>query len=182
MAVFAAAIMFAITAVTLIGGIQSHFGGEGHRGAVRERRPPKGTSVIPVLVVVGAVIGVGMARVVRTPPSPAAEQQASTYQAVLGGAPVYRGPSNGAPLPRLNLPITYDYGPGPRHPTPLPTDVPSSPLATGGTNQSPSTSPSANQPPVSPIPLPSCSSLSGGPPGSSGSGGRIVIGPCVVPT
>ncbi len=117
MAVLAAMIL-AISVGALLRGLVVARG----RGAVaRSRRCPP-VSVIPVLfsvVMVGALTLGGLGRATSAPPRQS-QPALQLPQAALDAAPVYPGPSNEAPLPRLNLPITYNYGPGPRHPVPSP--------------------------------------------------------------
>jgi hypothetical protein len=86
-------------------------------------RRPRRVSVLPLvfaLAVTGALMDAGFKgafdqRRATTPPpvSPVADPSAAS-------APMYPGPPSGAPLPKLDLLIVFDYGPGPRHPTPGP--------------------------------------------------------------
>ena len=92
---------------------------------------PRGVSVLPIafaLAVTGALLSTGLrgesdqSRPVTPTASPPASSLADGPPA---SVPVYPGPPTDAPLPRLDLPITFDYGPGPRYPVPGP--GPSSP-------------------------------------------------------
>jgi hypothetical protein len=180
MAVFAAAIMFAISVTVVLGGVVSERG----RVAVTDsRRPPRTgvTLALFSLAVVGALMGAGLGGRPSTPQPSAVGPAPSSFQSAVGAVPVYPGPSNGAPLPRLNLPITYDYGPGPRHPVPPPGSAPPSALgANSGVNSAPEGSglaPSTTPLPPPPVPLPSC--LASAEPGAPGAGGVRVIAPCL---
>jgi hypothetical protein len=176
MAVFVAAIMLSISVAVVIRGVVS----EGGRVAFRDSRQPPRTGVPLILfslAMVGALMGAGLGGRPSTPrpsalgpaPSP------SEFESAIGAVPVYPGPSNGAPLPRLNLPITYDYGPGPRHPVPPAGSAPpalGANLAPQPSGLAPSTTP---VPP--PVPLPSCvSSLE---PVAPGVGSVRVIASCL---
>jgi hypothetical protein len=180
MAVLAAAIMFTISAVVVIGG---HVGDVGQVAVRDSRRPPR-TSVVLMLfslVVVGALMGGGLASRPSAPRASPFEPAPSTSQAALESAPVYPGPSNHAPLPRLNLPITYDYGPGPRRPVPSPGSAPPAVGADGPTGtEAPAPAGSTPHVPQPPVSLPSCVSTlehAGG-----GAGGALVTGPCFGPS
>jgi hypothetical protein len=176
MAVFAAAIMCAISVAVVIGGVVSESG----RVAVRDSRRPPRTSVTLILfslAVVGALVGTGLGSPQSTPRPSALGPAPSSFQSAVGAAPVYPGPSNDAPLPRLNLPMTYDYGPGPRHPVPPPGSAPPSALGANSAPEQPGLAPSTTPVPPPPVPLPSCvSSLDSGAPGA---GGVRVIAPCL---
>jgi hypothetical protein len=178
MAVFVAAIMLAISVVVVIGGVVS----EGGRVTPRDsRRPPRTgvTLILFSLAVIGSLMAAGLGGRPSTPRASALgpAPSLSESQSAIGAVPVYPGPSNGAPLPRLNLPITYDYGPGPRHPVPPPASAPPPAM---GANWNPGRSgPAPSTIPVSPppVPLPSCvSSLE---PAAPGVGSVRVIAPCL---
>src|SRR5262249_52595375 len=82
---------------------------------------PSGAGFMPTLVAVatiGALMVPGLMDTSATSraPAPAAVRAPPPRPRQL--APVYAGPSNDQALPPLNLPITFDYGPGPRHPVP----------------------------------------------------------------
>jgi hypothetical protein len=159
MAVFAAAIMFAMSVTVVIGGVVS----EGRRVAASDSRRPPRTGVALILfslAVVGALLGAGPGSRPSTPrpsalgPAPSSSESESA----LGAVPVYPDPSNGAPLPRLNLPITYDYGPGPRHPVPPPGSAPPSALGADWAPEPPESAHSRIPVPLPPVPMPSCAS------------------------
>src|SRR5437588_9700628 len=132
-------------------------GGHGRVASGASRRPPS-AGVIPLLfslAITGALMGDGLGRPPSTPRISTFGPAPSSSQAALGRTPIYPGPSNDAPLPRLNLPITYDYGPGPRHPVP---SVPSAPPPALGGNAAPTRpAPVGPTTPAPPVPLPSCS-------------------------
>ena len=86
---------------------------------------PSGVGLMPTLVAVatiGALMVPGLTDTSATAPAPAAAPAPAPAPAPSPSsrqlAPVYPGPSNDGALPPLNLPITFDYGPGPRHPVP----------------------------------------------------------------
>jgi hypothetical protein len=174
MAVLIAAVMLAIAVPAVLGGFVAERG----RGAVtRSGRPPV-VSVMPILfsvVMSGALVGGALGRDASRPP-PQSEAAPELSQAALGSAPVYPGPSNGAPLPRLNLPITYNYGPGPRHPVPPSAPAPSPALGAGAVPDQSGPVPSTVPFPV-PAPVSGCASGVG-----SASRGPIAIGPCLRPS
>jgi len=176
MAVLAAAIMFTIAVAGVLGGVVSERG----RVAVKEPRRPPRTSVTLILfsvLMVGAVIGDGLERAPSTPPSMSGAAP-STSQSAVGAVPVYPGPSNDAPLPRLNLPITYNYGPGPRHPVPSPGSAPPA-FGANGAPARPAPSPSTGQAPLPTVPLPSCTSAPK--PTAGGTNGPPVTAPVTEP-
>jgi hypothetical protein len=81
----------------------------------------------------------------------------------------------------LNLPITYDYGPGPRRPVPSPGSEPPAVGADGPTGtEAPAPAGSMPQVPQPPVSLAFCVStveLAG-----AGAGGALVTGPCLDPS
>jgi hypothetical protein len=180
MAVLAAATMFVISAVVVTGGVIDGVMGERGGVAVRHSRRPPRTSVIPILfslAVLGALMSDGLGGPPSTPRSSAFDSAPSLSQAALGTAPVYSGPSNDARLPRLNLPITYDYGPGPRHPVSSAGSTSSPVFGADGVPPRPAPAPSADQPPPSsPATPPSCFTISE--PAAPGARVTIVTGPC----
>jgi hypothetical protein len=99
-----------------------------------DRRRPRRVSVLPLafaVAVTGAVMNAGFSgalgqhRITTPPPVSSVADPPPT------SASVYPGPPGGASLPKLNLPITFDYGPGPRHPTPGPPSLPQASPAVG---------------------------------------------------
>jgi hypothetical protein len=177
MAVLAAAIMLVIAAVAVLGGLTRW-----HRATAGPQRRPLAVSLTPVLFSiarVGSVIGGGLGKAPTPPASSASSvgQMSSGSQTVVGTAPVYPGPSNGAPLPRLNLPITFDYGSGPQ-PVPTPSYSPPLQPEPDRTTTPPPGDPSVTKLAVPTVPCPSYSPRS---PGASGFGGPMVIGPCIAP-
>lgn len=90
---------------------------------------PRGAMAVPVLIAVVVTAGL-MASDFRSDgqlqasaPPPRVAPVSSTPL-----APVYPGPPTGMPLPKVNLPITYDYGRGPHYPVPSPSQ-PATPRA-----------------------------------------------------
>jgi hypothetical protein len=80
---------------------------------------PSGVGFMPTLVAVGTIISLmipGLMDTSASAPAPAPAPSPTARRM----APVYPGPPNDDALPPLNLPITFDYGPGPRHPVPSP--------------------------------------------------------------
>jgi hypothetical protein len=177
MAVLAAAFMLVIT----VSGVFGRLVYTGGRGTGRAARQPPVVSVMPVvfsLVMIGSVVGAGLTKTTSPPAPTSVGQTPSVYQSGLGGDPVYPGPSNDAPLPRLNLPTIYNYGSGPRHPVPDPS---SSVRPLLGVNRVPEHSSARSgtelpAPAVPPVPPPACPSSSTLPPTPPG---PIAIGPCL---
>lgn len=175
MAVLAAAIMLVVAAVAVLGGLTRLC-----RATPGPQRRPLAVSLAPVLfsiAMVGSMIGGGLGRA-PTPPAFLASPVGQTppgSQTALGDAPVYPGASNGAPLPRLNLPITFDYGSG-RQPVPTPSYSPPLQPEPDRTTTLPSGDPSVAKLAVPTVPCPSYSLRS---PGPSGLGVPIEIGPCI---
>ena len=170
--------MLTIALFTIVGG----FLGERRRSVMSASEPPPRTSAILVLfsvAMVASMIGEGTGRSASTPVASPPGPTPFSSESALGAAPVYPGPSNGAPLPRLNLPITYYYGPGPRHPVPPPSPAPPPAVGAAPAPVQPSPTPSATGLPVPPPPLPACASGVSAP---STSAGPIVIGPCTAPS
>jgi hypothetical protein len=88
-----------------------------------DRRRPRRVSVVPLafaLAVTGALMNAGFNGALGEHRAPRPPPGSSVADPPPASAPVFSGPPSGAPLPKLNLPITFDYGPGPRYPTPGP--------------------------------------------------------------
>jgi hypothetical protein len=100
---------------------------------------PRGVSVVPIafaVAVTGALMNAGFRGELGQPHpvTPSASPPASSVaDAPPASVPVYPGPPTDAPLPKLDLPITFDYGHGPRYPVPGPrtTIAPASQLRVG---------------------------------------------------
>jgi hypothetical protein len=170
--------MFTIAGVAAFGGLVGRSGELAEHP--REPRRPPAVSVIPALfslVMAGSLIAGNLGKTAKTPSASSAGEASWVSQSALRAVPVYPGPSNGAPLPRLNLPITYDYGPGPRHPVPPSSWVPPTQVGADGGTQGAPRDPSITQPGPS-APVPSCASAITGP---ATPGSPIVIGPCTAP-
>lgn len=103
------------------------------------KRRPRRVSVLPLafaVAVTGALMNAGFRGALGQHRAPAPPPVSTVADPPPASAPVYPGPPSGAPLPKLDLPITFDYGPGPRYPTPGP-GPPSLPEASPAVGQLP---------------------------------------------